>query len=145
MFEGDFHFWDTFAYPQEPELTPEDPSKKFSLLVAQRVHTLTARALKRTHWLYEPESFVPAAQLVDTYDQRSQRMLGTVHSSASTGTATVEPQLYYIHTDHLGTPQELTDRDGNLQWIGQYRAWGELAKANDSEGNAASVEMPLRF
>ena len=113
------------------------------------MHTLTARALKRTHWLYEPERFVPAAQLVDTYGTHAQHMTGThgvAYSSAvSTGTTTVEPQLYYIHTDHLGTPQELTDSDGNLQWVGQYRAWGELAKANDSEGNAASVEMPLRF
>ena len=66
-------------------------------------------------------------------------------SSVSTGRVTVELQPYYIHTDHLGTPQELTDRDGNLQWIGQYRAWGELAKANDSKGNTANVEMPLRF
>ena len=29
--------------------------------------------------------------------------------------------------------------------VGQYRAWGELAKATDSEGNAANVEMSLRF
>ena len=108
-----------------------------------------ARALKRTHWLYEPDSFVPAAQLVEAYNRHAQRMTGTGHaaysSTVSTGTATSEPQLYYIHTDHLGTPQELTDRDGNLQWTGHYRAWGELAKANDSEGNAANVEMPLRF
>ena len=60
-------------------------------------------------------------------------------STVPAASATPETQLYYIHTDHLGTPQELTDRDGNLQWIGQYRAWGELAKANDSEGNTANV------
>ena len=71
---------------------------------------------------------------------------GTSHSSTvSAASATLEPQLYYIHTDHLGTPQELTDRDGQLHWTGHYRAWGELAKANDNEGNAANVEMPLRF
>ena len=86
---------------------------------------------------------------MDTYNQHAQRMTGTgqaaYSSTVSAASATPEPQLYYIHTDHLGTPQELTDRNGNLQWIGQYRAWGELAKASDSEGNAANVEMPLRF
>ena len=92
---------------------------------------------------------MPAAQLVEAYNHHAQRMTGTGHaaysSTVSTAAATAEPQLYYIHTDHLGTPQELTDRDGHLQWTGHYRAWGELAKANDSDGNAANVEMPLRF
>ena len=116
------HFWDTFAYPKEPELKPEDPTKRFSLPLAQRVHSLTARALKRTHWLYESDSFIPAAQLVDAYDQRSPRMTGTGSvadsSHESAASATPEPQLYYIHTDHLGTPQELTDRNGQLHWVG---------------------------
>ena len=92
---------------------------------------------------------MPAAQLVEAYNHHAQRMTGTGHaaysSTVSTGTSTAEPQLYYIHTDHLGTPQELTDQQGQLQWTGHYRAWGELFKANDSDGNAASVEMPLRF
>ena len=68
VFEGEFHFWDTFAYPKEPELEPEDPSQRFSLPIAQRVHSLMARALKRLHWLYDPDSFVPEARLVDTYN-----------------------------------------------------------------------------
>ena len=53
--------------------------------------------------------------------------------------------MYLIHTDHLGTPQELTDGDGTLQWAGQYRAWGELQKATDGQSNAASIDMRLRF
>ena len=92
---------------------------------------------------------MPAAQLVEAYNHHAQRMTGTGHaaysSTVSTGTTTAEPQRYYIHTDHLGTPQELTNQQGQLQWTGHYRAWGELAKANDSDGNAANVDMPLRF
>ena len=149
MFEGTFSFRDTHAYPPAPELATEDPQQKHSLPLAQRIHTLSARALTRTHWLYTPESFVPAVQLVEAYDQHTQRMTGTgpaaFSSTVTTGTATAEPQRYYIDTDHLGTPQELTDSEGRLQWAGHYRAWGELAKANDSDGNAARVEMPLRF
>ena len=92
---------------------------------------------------------MPAVQLVEAYDQQTPRMTGTgpaaFSSSISTSTATAEPQRYYIDTDHLGTPQELTDSEGRLQWAGHYRAWGELAKATDSNGDAANVEMPLRF
>jgi len=33
--------------------------------------------------------------------------------------------LYY-HTDHLGTPRELTDAEGNLVWAATYKAWGSV-------------------
>ena len=92
---------------------------------------------------------MPAVQLVEAYDQQTPRMTGTgpaaFSSTVTTSTATAEPQRYYIDTDHLGTPQELTDSEGRLQWAGHYRAWGELAKATDHSGQTARVEMPLRF
>ncbi|MCP8349361.1 hypothetical protein DN387_14050 [Pseudomonas sp. FBF18] len=28
--------------------------------------------------------------------------------------------------DHLGTPMELTDQNGEMAWAGQYKAWGEV-------------------
>ncbi|WP_083953766.1 RHS repeat-associated core domain-containing protein [Thauera butanivorans] len=31
--------------------------------------------------------------------------------------------LYY-HTDHLGTPRELTNTDGHIVWEARYKAWG---------------------
>ena len=34
-------------------------------------------------------------------------------------------QLYYYHNNHLGTPQKLTDGDGNVVWAASYRAFGE--------------------
>ncbi len=33
-------------------------------------------------------------------------------------------EVFYVHTDHLGTPQELTDEQGHLVWAAQYKAWG---------------------
>ncbi|BBA36808.1 YD repeat [Methylocaldum marinum] len=34
------------------------------------------------------------------------------------------PMVYPVHTDHLGTPQELTDADGRIAWSARYSAWG---------------------
>ena len=36
--------------------------------------------------------------------------------------------LAYFHTDHIGTPREMTDIHGNLLWYGEYTAWGRLKK-----------------
>ncbi|WCM88927.1 RHS repeat-associated core domain-containing protein [Acidovorax sp. NCPPB 3576] len=33
-------------------------------------------------------------------------------------------RIYYFHTQANGLPEELSDRNGNLVWRAQYRAWG---------------------
>ena len=33
-----------------------------------------------------------------------------------------EQYLSYFHTDHIGTPREMTDIHGNLLWYGEYTA-----------------------
>jgi RHS repeat-associated protein len=33
--------------------------------------------------------------------------------------------IHYVHTDHLGTPQEITDANGKISWSADYSAWGE--------------------
>ncbi|MGQ7249269.1 RHS repeat-associated core domain-containing protein [Halomonas sp. V046] len=40
---------------------------------------------------------------------------------------------------------ELAGSDGNLAWIGQYRAWGKLTKATDGNGNPNTTDNPFRF
>lgn len=52
---------------------------------------------------------------------------------------TASNQVYYYHNDHLGTPQELIDREGNIVWQAEYDAFGRATiKIN-------SVENNLRF
>ena len=145
-FTGEYSFLERWAYPEAPALEREVPDERYSLPIAQRVHSIVTQPRQRMHWLYEPESFIPAAQQVETYQDTKQLRTGTDAASLTTaGATTFEPRLYLIHTDHLGTPQELTDSDGTLHWSGQYRAWGELQKATDGQSNAADVDMRLRF
>uniref|UniRef100_UPI001B7FE24F RHS repeat domain-containing protein n=1 Tax=Chitinilyticum litopenaei TaxID=1121276 RepID=UPI001B7FE24F len=54
-------------------------------------------------------------------------------------------QLYYYHTDHLGTPQELLDAEGNLAWSADYKAWGEAKAAISDAAKRAGISNPLRF
>jgi len=33
-------------------------------------------------------------------------------------------RILYYHTDHLGTPREMTNSNGNIAWAATYKAWG---------------------
>ena len=35
-------------------------------------------------------------------------------------------QAHYFHCDQIGIPHEMTDKDGNLVWFGDYYGWGKL-------------------
>ncbi|WP_322041593.1 RHS repeat-associated core domain-containing protein, partial [Burkholderia diffusa] len=108
-----------------------------------------------THYLYEAESFVPMVQYVgapvsgcetpsrgdtDRYVpeddplQRVPERAGQVHA-------------FYYHCDQIGTPQVLTDDDGDVVWEASYKAWGEarevIARASRAVGIAP--RNSLRF
>jgi len=36
----------------------------------------------------------------------------------------ISSRTLYYHTDHLGTPRELTNHAGDIVWAATYRAWG---------------------
>ncbi len=57
--------------------------------------------------VYDDNSFVPVARLVSKDDKL---------------------KVYYYHTDHLGTPNELTDSEGNVIWLADYNAWGGVSE-----------------
>ncbi|MGP4846209.1 RHS repeat-associated core domain-containing protein [Marinobacter sp. 1Y8] len=71
-------------------------------------------------YLYEPDSFRPLA--------------------LSEGQGPEQPQVYYYHLDHLGTPQEMTTASGDIVWSATYRAYGSVVKKD-----IAVVQNPLRF
>ncbi|MGR3911640.1 RHS repeat-associated core domain-containing protein, partial [Burkholderia sp. SR8] len=59
----------------------------------------------------------------------------------------VEAAVFYYHCDQIGTPQLLTDGDGDVVWEASYKAWGEarevIARASKAAGIVA--RNPLRF
>jgi RHS repeat-associated protein len=82
-----------------------------------------------TTWIYEGDSFVPMAQM---------------HAGADTQAGAGAMEVLHIHTDHLGTPRELSDAQGRLRWAARYQAWGALLP--DAVENALpEPHQPLRF
>ncbi|MDR1888491.1 MAG: RHS domain-containing protein [Zoogloeaceae bacterium] len=52
------------------------------------------------------------------------------------------------HTDHLGTPQELTNAEGKISWSADYSAWGERQHAlilNAEEEAEQRTDCAIRF
>ncbi len=44
------------------------------------------------------------------------------------------------HNDHIGTPQELTDAQGNIVWQAEYLAYGKIRKLEENK-----IENNIRF
>ncbi|NHZ42951.1 DUF6861 domain-containing protein [Massilia aquatica] len=102
-----------------------------------------ARGKWERTYVYEPDSFVPLAQL---------------DSLAGEGDSERRSEVHYIHTDHLGTPNEVTDQQGEIVWATQYKAWGNVLRvvhAAPTRHSVAAVEaeaandaaqfQPIRF
>ncbi|MGH8489258.1 MAG: RHS repeat domain-containing protein, partial [Gammaproteobacteria bacterium] len=87
-----------------------------------------------THYLYDPEG-----RLLGEYDEAGQVereyvYLDHLPLAQITGTA-----IAYIHTDHLGTPESLTDQDQALVWQAHHDPFGRATVATQA------VEHHLRF
>ena len=73
-----------------------------------------------TYIYTDPDSYEPLAQVRDctTEDGESRQ------------------QTRYFHCDQIGIPREMTDKDGNLLWFGNYTGWGRLKEETRVTDNA---------
>jgi RHS repeat-associated protein len=107
-----------------------------------------------THYFYEPDSFVPLAQGVQNHAIQlhptpdwTDRDYSLKEDPLWTQVLQPEPfdKLGFYHCDHLGTPQEITDEEGNIAWQAQYKAWGEAKEIIGKTATKAGFRNPLRF
>uniref|UniRef100_UPI00241D0AC5 RHS repeat-associated core domain-containing protein n=2 Tax=Pseudomonadati TaxID=3379134 RepID=UPI00241D0AC5 len=72
-----------------------------------------------TYIYTDPDSYEPLAQVRDWTTADGENC----------------QQTRYFHCDQIGIPREMTDKDGNLLWFGNYTGWGRLkeeTKVTDS-------------
>ena len=72
-----------------------------------------------TYIYTDPDSYEPLAQVRDWTNAEGEN----------------RQQTRYFHCDQIGIPREMTDKDGNLLWFGNYTGWGRLkeeTKVTDS-------------
>ena len=51
-------------------------------------------------------------------------------------------QTHYSHCNQIGIPREITNKDGNLLWFGNYTSWDRLKK---DERVYRNVHQPFRL
>ena len=110
--------------------------------------------------IYEQNSFEPVAQLIwvrngitaandePTAEERrdAEGWYGNNKPIIKKGV-----QVYHYHNDHLGTPNELTDQQGEVVWYADYQAWGNTATVEWKEQRIDNIVVsqehlqPIRF
>ena len=92
----------------------------------------------KTYFLYSDEGFV------GEYDENGVEIKGYGYLPDSFWTSdplfqTQNGSYYWYQNDQLGTPQKLTDNQGNIVWEAHYKAFGEAQVETDL------IDNPLRF
>ena len=65
----------------------------------------------RYTYLYtDPDSYEPLAQVRNWTNEDGES----------------KQEIHYFHCDQIGIPREMTDKEGNLVWFGDYYGWGRL-------------------
>ena len=68
-----------------------------------------------------------------------KRLIGLVLACFITIPVQSGTEMYFIHNDHLGTPQVVTDQSQTVVWEGKQKPFGEV------EETTASIEQLSRF
>ena len=83
--------------------------------------------------VYEQNSFEPVARLVWLKDEllksANDEIINAPRERWEDDPKLIPSiQVYHYHNDHLGTPNELTNQQGEVVWLADYEAWGNTAK-----------------
>ncbi|MDN7879360.1 RHS repeat-associated core domain-containing protein [Burkholderia aenigmatica] len=108
---------------------------------------------RTTHYVYEPGSFVPVAQVVrdDAIELLDQPEYGDYYRKDEDPLWLPPPPappidgLAWYQCDHLGTPQELTDEQSEIAWTVEYGAWGVAKEGIRKASGKAPIANPIRF
>ncbi|WP_260414972.1 RHS repeat-associated core domain-containing protein [Pseudomonas cichorii] len=114
---------------------------------------LDGSAGRTVHYVYGAGSFIPVAQavrsqpigLLDLPDYSGDYSLDEDPLWKHKPVAQPFDALAWYQCDHLGTPQELTDQNGNIAWSAQSKAWGEVREQYSEWALQQRITNPIRF
>ena len=131
----------SYRYTPLTNINPRDANKQASLVSMWRAHraaaqsTTGARVLQTstTSTTFYPNKFYSLASTIvgsttyatsTNYIWSGDTLLATIDQPIISGTATGTPITRYIHPDHLGSTNAVTDQNGNLVQLMDYYPYG---------------------
>jgi RHS repeat-associated protein len=116
-------YWEGMKTPEAPANTAITPGDT-QLTVSWSANDEPVDGYK-IHWGTESGNYTESADVGDTTSYTITGLTnGTTYYIAIKAYADIKRTLYY-HTDHLGTPILMTDKDGNKVWEGEFLPFGE--------------------
>ena len=110
-------------------------------------HTEDNACLKdnRTEFLWDGSHLLQEQRSDGLYtyiytDLDSYEPLAQIHNYTNEENETYQ-EINYFHCDQIGIPREMTDKEGNLLWFGDYAGWGKLK----TETNITNAHQPFRL
>ncbi|WP_299941937.1 RHS repeat-associated core domain-containing protein [uncultured Microbulbifer sp.] len=96
---------------------------------------------EQTHFLWDGDTLLREIKT----DRQTRQELNTRTYYFEPGTfkpvaLKEDNQLYHYHLDHLGTPDTLTNQEGEVVWSVAYKSYGNIALAHENR-----MEQPIRF
>ncbi|WP_034388204.1 RHS repeat-associated core domain-containing protein, partial [Comamonas composti] len=166
--DGDQLAWES----TENRLTLQAQQQLRNLRAAGRTTELPHHS-GTTHYIFEPGSFVPVLQARSSQPMHNSLLQRpkdyTQHYTDAQGQYSIDADplfngsfqpghhgaelhsICHYQCDHLGTPMELTNAQGQLAWSAEYKAWGEAkvqalwAAGRAGASSAQQVRNHLRF
>ncbi|MDN3222573.1 RHS repeat-associated core domain-containing protein [Pseudomonas nunensis] len=108
---------------------------------------------RTVHYVFEPGTFNPVVQALSHQPIRlvPQPIYGDVYTPDEDPLWNHAPvpqpfdAIAWYQCDHLGTPQELTDQQGEMAWSAQYKVWGQAIEQRSSSAQRQGLNNPIRF
>lgn len=147
--------YDAAGNPQQ-RTADDNSNQTFTFNKANRLETVNVNSALTATYTYNPlgqrvmKTLANSSKEIYHYDEAGQ--LITVTDGAGTtlreyiywGNQQIafvnNGTIYYVHNDHLNTPQVITNQSQQVVWMGDYEPFGKLA-ANSSN----SIEIFSRF
>ncbi|WP_198300909.1 RHS repeat-associated core domain-containing protein [Cellvibrio sp. PSBB006] len=103
---------------------------------------LGQRISKTTNNTTELYHYDEAGQLISVTDANGNPQREYIYFNNQPVAFITNNTIYYIHTDHLNTPQIVTDQNQQVVWVGDYQPFGKLT---DSTSQTNNIELYSRF
>jgi len=120
--------------------------------LGQRIHKARGNAAW-TYYVYDDQGRLLAEldrdnRVLKLYVWLDQTLLAVVRHDTNEN-ETRDPyetaETFYVHTDHLGTPQRLTDENRATVWSAAYDPFGAATVNQDPDNDGNAVVMNMRF